>query len=100
MDGLTTRELLELMHVEDRSGIESVHAALEEIAKAVDHVAERLRSGGRLHYFGAGTSGRPAVLEAAECPATFRAAAGLVQGQAAGAGEAARAAGPGGPAST
>ena len=88
MDGLTTRELLELMHVEDRNGIESVHAALEQIAKAVDQVAERLRSGGRLHYFGAGTSGRLAVLDAAECPATFGVAADLVQAHAAGDGEA------------
>ena len=88
MDGLTTRELLELMHVEDRNGIESVHAALEQIAKAVDQVAERLRSGGRLHYFGAGTSGRLAVLDAAECPATFGVAADLVQAHAAGEGEA------------
>src|SRR5438105_15958665 len=79
MDGLTTRELLELMHVEDRNGIESVHAALEQIAKAVDQVAERLRSGGRLHYFGAGTSGLVARLDAAECPATFGVAADLVQ---------------------
>ena len=88
MDGLTTRELLELMHVEERRGIESLHAALEQIAKAVDQVAERLRLGGRLHYFGAGTSGRLAVLDAAECPATFGVAADVVQAHAAGDGEA------------
>jgi N-acetylmuramic acid 6-phosphate etherase len=88
MDGLSTRELLELMHGEDRSAIESVHAALEQIASAVDLVAVRLRSGGHLQYFGAGTSGRLAVLDAAECPATFGVAEDLVQAHAAGDGEA------------
>ena len=88
LDGFTTRELLELMHGEDRSAIESVHTALEQIANAVDQVALRLRSGGHLHYFGAGTSGRLAVLDAAECPATFGVAEDLVQAHAAGDGEA------------
>ena len=88
LDGFTTRELLELMHGEDRSAIDSVHTALEQIANAVDQVALRLRSGGHLHYFGAGTSGRLAVLDAAECPATFGVAEDLVQAHAAGDGEA------------
>lgn len=88
MDGLNTRELLELMHGEDRSGIESVHAALDEIADAIERIADRLRAGGRLHYFGAGTSGRLAVLDAAECPSTFGVGPDLVQAHAAGDGEA------------
>lgn len=71
VDGLTTRELVELMNAEDRSAVAAVRAQLPVIAGAVDQVAERLRSGGRLHYFGAGTSGRLAELDAAECPATF-----------------------------
>src|SRR5258707_1227128 len=49
------------------------------IARAVEVSAERLRAGGRLHYFGAGTSGRIAALDAAECPATFGISADLVQ---------------------
>ena len=88
MDGLSTRELIELMHGEDRTAIESVHSALDQIADAVDRIAARLRSGGRLHYFGAGTSGRLASLDAAECPATFGVDADLVQAHAAGDGEA------------
>jgi len=88
MDRLTTGELLELMLTEDRRGIEAVGAAAERIAEAVDEIAARLRSGGRLHYFGAGTSGRLAVLDAAECPATFGVAADLVQAHNAGDGEA------------
>jgi N-acetylmuramic acid 6-phosphate etherase len=88
MDTLTIRELLELMHVEDRRAVEAVHAALEPIAKAVEQIAIRLRAGGRLHYFGAGTSGRLAALDAAECPATFGVSPDLVQAHSAGDGEA------------
>jgi N-acetylmuramic acid 6-phosphate etherase len=88
MDKLTVRELLELMHAEDKRAVEAVHTALERIAEAVEQIAERLRSGGRLHYFGAGTSGRLAALDAAECPATFGVSPDLVQAHAAGDGEA------------
>lgn len=88
MDALPIRELLELMHVEDRRAVEALHAALERIAEAVEQIAARLRSGGRLHYFGAGTSGRLAALDAAECPATFGVSRDLVQAHAAGDGDA------------
>jgi N-acetylmuramic acid 6-phosphate etherase len=88
LDTLTTRELLELMHEEDRRAIEAVHPALDRMAEAIEQIAARLRSGGRLHYFGAGTSGRLAVLDAAECPATFGVSPDLVQAHAAGDGEA------------
>ncbi len=88
LDRLTLRELLELMHVEDKRAVEAVHPALEPIAEAVEQIANRLRSGGRLHYFGAGTSGRLAALDAAECPATFGVSPDLVQAHSAGDGEA------------
>jgi len=84
----STRELLELMHAEDRRAVAAVGAHLDRVAAAVDAVADRLRSGGRLHYFGAGTSGRLAALDAAECAPTFGVAADLVQGHDAGDGEA------------
>jgi N-acetylmuramic acid 6-phosphate etherase len=67
------------MHAEDARALEAIDSQLGEIARAIDGVADRLRSGGRLHYFGAGTSGRIAALDAAECPATFGIAADLVQ---------------------
>jgi N-acetylmuramic acid 6-phosphate etherase len=79
IDSLTTLELVELMHVEDARAIEAISPELGEIARAIDGIAERLGSGGRMHYFGAGTSGRIAVLDAAECPATFGIPADLVQ---------------------
>ena len=71
LDGLSTLELVTLMHAEDRMAVDAVRPALESIAAAVDAIANRLRAGGRLHYFGAGTSGLVAAMVAAECPATF-----------------------------
>ena len=88
MDALTTGELLALMQSEDLLAIESVQPALDRIAEAIDDISIRLRSGGRLHYFGAGTSGRLAALDAAECPSTFGVPPELVQAHAAGDGEA------------
>lgn len=79
LESLTTLQLVELMHAEELRAHEAIHPQLSQIGRAVDAIAERLRSGGRLHYFGAGTSGRIAVLDAAECPATFGIAADLVQ---------------------
>jgi N-acetylmuramic acid 6-phosphate etherase len=71
MDGLDTIELLQLMHAEDRRAVEAVSTHLSAIAAVVDAIAGRLRGGGRLHYFGAGTSGRLGALDAAECAPTF-----------------------------
>jgi len=88
LDKLAVRELLELMNVEDMRAIDAVRAALDRIAEAVEQIALRLRSGGRLHYFGAGTSGRLAALDAAECPATFGVSPDLVQAHTADDGEA------------
>jgi N-acetylmuramic acid 6-phosphate etherase len=88
LDGLDTLELLELMHAEDRSAVTAVSARLGVIASAVDAIAARLRAGGRLHYFGAGTSGRLGALDAAECAPTFGVAADAVQAHDAGDGQA------------
>ena len=65
------KELLELMHAEDLRAVEATGAHLERIAAAVDAIASRVRTGGAVHYFGAGTSGRIAELDAAECAPTF-----------------------------
>ena len=81
LDSLSTLELVELMHAEDRRAIEAVRPCLDTIALAVDRIAEQLKAGGRLHYFGAGTSGRIAKLDAAECAPTFGVAADIVQTQ-------------------
>lgn len=79
LDSLTTQELVELMHAEDARALEAIDPQLSEIASAIDAIAGRLHAGGRLHYFGAGTSGRIAALDAGELSATFGIAADLVQ---------------------
>ena len=88
MDSLTTTELVEVMHIEDGRAVAAVGGVVSMIAIELHQIATRLRAGGRLHYFGAGTSGRLAALDAAECPATFGVPAELVQAHAAGDGEA------------
>ncbi len=71
LDRRSSREVVGLMHVEDRRAVRAVRAVLPEVAKAVDAIAERMTRGGRLIYVGAGTSGRLGVLDASECPPTF-----------------------------
>ncbi|RKZ16920.1 N-acetylmuramic acid 6-phosphate etherase [bacterium] len=66
-----TREVLEMIHAEDRTVLDCVQARLDELAILVDHIVDAFRAGGRLLYVGAGTSGRLGVLDAAECPPTF-----------------------------
>lgn len=71
LDRLATRELLRRINDEDRRVAWAVERELDVIATAVDAIAERLERGGNLHYFGAGTSGRIAAIDAAEIPPTF-----------------------------
>lgn len=88
LDRLPTAEALDVLFAEDAHAVAAVAAARDEIAHAVELVAERLAAGGRLVYVGAGTSGRLGVLDAVECPPTFHSAPGQVQAVLAG-GEAA-----------
>ena len=83
LDGLSVREFLTVMHAEDLEAVRAVAPALEATSRAVEEVARRLGAGGRLHYFGAGTSGLIAALDAAECPATFGVEPEVVQAHAA-----------------
>ncbi len=59
------------MNREERKVAAAVGRELPGIARAVDGIVEAMRAGGRLIYVGAGSSGRMAVLDAAECPPTF-----------------------------
>jgi len=77
---LPTLEVVRLMNDEDRNVAEAVSRVLPEVAMAVDSIAERLATGGRLFYIGAGTSGRLGVLDASECAPTFGVSPDLVQG--------------------
>jgi N-acetylmuramic acid 6-phosphate etherase len=71
LDRMTTAEIVRLMNREDRKVAEVVGRELPAIARAVDAIVAAIREGGRLFYVGAGSSGRMAVLDAAECPPTF-----------------------------
>ncbi|MGH9416423.1 MAG: N-acetylmuramic acid 6-phosphate etherase [Terriglobales bacterium] len=71
LDRLPTLAMLRRMQGEDRAAVEAVGRALPQIAAAVEAILPRFRQGGRLIYVGAGTSGRLAVLDAAELPPTF-----------------------------
>jgi len=71
IDRLAPIEIAEKINAEDSSVAAVVRAALPQIAQAAEIFADALRSGGRVFYIGAGTSGRLGVLDAAECPPTF-----------------------------
>ncbi|MCL6625900.1 MAG: N-acetylmuramic acid 6-phosphate etherase [Alicyclobacillus shizuokensis] len=78
LDEHSTLGILRLMNEADKQVPLAVERALPQIARAVDLIVERMHGGGRLIYLGAGTSGRLAVLDAAECPPTFNTPQGLV----------------------
>jgi N-acetylmuramic acid 6-phosphate etherase len=78
IDRLGTPEILRLINGEDATVPAAVAAALPRLAEAVDLATAALRAGHRMHYFGAGTSGRIAVLDAAELRPTFGLAADRV----------------------
>lgn len=80
IDRLSTLSILREINREDRTVAEAVAREIKYIGKAVDMVVEAFKSGGRLFYIGAGTSGRLGVLDAAECPPTFGTDPELVQG--------------------
>src|ERR1700746_485067 len=84
LDELTSLEVVRLMNAEDAKVIPAVASQAEPISRAIDVIAARLRTGGRLIYVGAGTSGRLGVLDATECPPTFSAPPGQVVGVIAG----------------
>ncbi len=71
LDTLSTRELVLAISTDQRTAVEAVVGASDAIARVVGAVSERLAAGGRLHYVGAGSSGRLGVLDASEMPPTF-----------------------------
>ena len=76
---MSTMEIVRLMNREDRKVAAAVGRAVRPIARAVDGMVTAIRSGGRVIYVGAGSSGRMAVLDAAECPPTFGTSPNLVK---------------------
>src|SRR5215831_510700 len=88
LDQMTAREIVELMNREDRRVALAVGREIPAIVRAVDAIVDGIRKGGRLIYVGAGSSGRMAVLDAAECQPTFGTPPQLVQALIAGGGRA------------
>jgi len=80
IDRRSTAEILRVMNEQDAAVAPAVGREVENIARAVDGIVERMRGGGRLFYIGAGTSGRLGVLDASEIPPTFNAPPELVRG--------------------
>ncbi|MFC9689700.1 N-acetylmuramic acid 6-phosphate etherase [Kribbella sp. NPDC056951] len=78
IDAVGTTEILRMVNAEDASVAGAVAVVLPQLAEAVDCAVDAVRRGGRVHYFGAGTSGRLAVLDAAELLPTFHVPDGLV----------------------
>ncbi|MCW5942334.1 MAG: N-acetylmuramic acid 6-phosphate etherase [Fimbriimonadaceae bacterium] len=71
LDKMSAREIVRLMNEEEFVVMRALQQAEEGIAEAIDRAARAFREGGRVIYVGSGTSGRIAVMDAAEMPPTF-----------------------------
>lgn len=80
IDLCSSLEIVKLINDEDKQVAYAVEEVLPLIAQAVDLISKQFQKGGRLLYFGAGTSGRLGVLDASECPPTFSTDKEMVQG--------------------
>jgi N-acetylmuramic acid 6-phosphate etherase len=84
LETLSTSELLHGINSEDAKVAGAVHAIIPAIESFIDACFERMSTGGRLFYLGAGTSGRLGIVDASECPPTFGVDHGVVIGLIAG----------------
>ena len=80
IDISSSLEIAKMINSEDLKVAQKVSENIGSIAKAIDIISENFLNGGRLFYFGAGTSGRLGVLDASECPPTFNTPSEMVQG--------------------
>jgi N-acetylmuramic acid 6-phosphate etherase len=80
LDQMSALEIVQLMNDEEARVRQAVESAVAAVAHVVEKTAESFRSGGRLFYIGAGTSGRLGLLDASECPPTFGSPPEQVQG--------------------
>ncbi len=84
IDEMDSYGIAKSINAEDKLVAVAVEKELIYVARAIDLVAHQIKNGGRLLYFGAGTSGRLGVLDAVECPPTFGVSPELVVGRIAG----------------
>ncbi|CAN5750544.1 N-acetylmuramic acid 6-phosphate etherase [soil metagenome] len=80
LEHMSVRELLTNINREDKTVPDAVEKAIPQIEALVNATVERLQQGGRLFYIGAGTSGRLGIVDASECPPTYRVPHGMVVG--------------------
>ena len=80
IDILSTVDMVRKMNEEDKLVALAVEEEIDNIAEAIDIIAKQFLKGGRLFYFGAGTSGRLGILDASECPPTFSVSPDMVNG--------------------
>jgi N-acetylmuramic acid 6-phosphate etherase len=88
IDSRSTSEILKIINEEDKTVAFAVEKELTYIEEAVELIVNSLKNGGRLLYFGAGTSGRLGIIDASECPPTFGTPYELIRGFIAGGNEA------------
>jgi N-acetylmuramic acid 6-phosphate etherase len=88
LEKMSVRELLTNINKEDQKVPHAVEKAIPQIEKLVEAIVEKMLTGGRLFYIGAGTSGRLGIVDASECPPTFGIDYGIVIGIIAGGQEA------------
>ena len=84
LEQMSVEEILVNINKEDKTVSDAVEAAIPQIEKLVTAISDKMLSGGRLFYLGAGTSGRLGILDASECPPTYGVPYGLVIGLIAG----------------
>ena len=80
LEKMSTSELLSNINKEDHLVPLAIEKVIPTMEKLIDEIADRMLSGGRLFYIGAGTSGRLGIVDASECPPTFGVPQGLVIG--------------------
>ncbi len=73
-------EIAKLINDEDKKVAEAVAKVLPQVGEAIDKIADSLKNGGRMAYFGSGTSGRLGILDASEMPPTYGISPELIQG--------------------
>ena len=78
LEKMEVTEILININNEDKTVPEAIEKIIPEIEKLVSIISDKMLSGGRLFYIGAGTSGRLAVVDASECPPTYGVPYGLV----------------------
>lgn len=88
LDEMSTEEILRIMNEEDQTVPLAIQKELSQIEKLVKMAIQSLKSGGRMIYLGAGTSGRLGILDAVECVPTFGTSPEMVKGLLAGGNEA------------